>query len=398
MATVKKKYIPYIIGLPNMGVGLLWAMNLVLIPMLGNTVTQSNSKLAFMISMGAFTGIFVQYLAGLLSDRSHFKMGRRKPFIIGGSLLATLFMCLMPLTASYQLLFIVAFSFYFSLNFYQGPYYSLIPEMVDGKQLGLANGFSKVISILGSALIFITGPILWKINHSIPFLVAAFLGLLTVLITVVLIKEKPGTGASTPKFSFDFIKFPMVMKLYLASFFIFLSYGCITPFFVKYCAKVLNLNEATASTGLLLLTLAGALFAYPIGVLSDKVERRKVLLAGAFIFAAALFAAIFIHNVTLLYTILSIIGIGFIAIQITIYSILAEIVPPQRLGEFMGGINFFISISQFIANNAMGQILDRAGFAYYFPISSAMMLVAVLIIAGSRFDKPVAKGIDVSGA
>jgi MFS family permease len=392
MVTVKKKFIPYIIGLPNMGVGLLWAMNLVLIPMLGNTITQSNSKLALLISMGAFTGIFVQYIAGLISDRSHFKIGRRKPFIIGGSLFAAVFICLMPFATGYRSLFALAFLFYFSLNFYQGPYYSLIPEMVDDSQLGLANGFSKVVSILGSALIFITGPILWKFNHNVPFLVAAVLGLLTVLITVVLIKEKP-TSNKTPKLTFDFIKYPAVMRLYLAAFFIFLSYGCITPFFVKYCAKVLSLNEGIASTGLLVLTLAGALFAYPIGVLSDKVERRKVLLTGAFIFAVSLFAAIFIQNIVLLYTILAVIGIGFIAIQITIYSILAEIVPPERLGEFMGGINFFISISQFIANNAMGYILDKAGFFYYFPISSAMMFIAVLIVACNRFDKPAANTI-----
>lgn len=387
MVAVKKKYIPYIMGLPNMGVGILWAMNLVLIPMLGNRITESNSKLALMISMGAFTGIFVQYLAGILSDRSHFKMGRRKPYIIGGSLSATIFMCLMPFTGDYNLLFAASFLFYFSLNFYQGPYYSLIPEMVEENQLGLANGFSKVISILGSAVIFITGPILWKLHHSIPFFIAAFLGLITVLVTVAFIKEKPGCPENISKFSFDFVKFPAVIKLYLAVFFIFLSYGCITPFFVKYCVKVLNLSDGIASTGLLLLTLAGALFAYPIGVLSDKVERRKVLLIGTFIFAFTLFLAIFIQITLLLYIALAVIGIGFIAIQITIYSILAEIVPSERLGEFMGGINFFISISQFIANNIMGYILDRAGFSYFFPISSATMFVAVAIITISHFDK-----------
>jgi Na+/melibiose symporter-like transporter len=123
MFEVKKKYVPYIIGIPNMGVGLLWAMNMVLIPMLAATVTQSNSKLAILVSMGAFTGIFVQYIAGLLSDRSHFKMGRRKPFILGGAFFAAIFICLMPMASNYTLLFIFSFMFYFSLNFYQGPYY-----------------------------------------------------------------------------------------------------------------------------------------------------------------------------------------------------------------------------------------------------------------------------------
>jgi MFS family permease len=387
MFEVKKKYVPYIIGIPNMGVGLLWAMNMVLIPMLAATVTQSNSKLAILVSMGAFTGIFVQYIAGLLSDRSHFKMGRRKPFILGGAFFAAIFICLMPMASNYTLLFIFSFMFYLSLNFYQGPYYSLIPEVVDDSQLGVANGFSKVISVLGSGFIFVVGPMLWKTSHSSPFFLAAALGLVTVVITALLVKENPDAVSKPGNLSFDFVKFPSVMKLYFSVFFIFLSYGCITPFFVKYCIKVLHLSAGTASTGLLLLTLVGALFTYPIGVLSDKIERRKVLLMGALIFAIALCTAIFVKSSMALYIVLSIIGIGFIAIQITIYSILAEIVPPERLGEFMGIMNLFISLSQFISNNIMGIILDKLGFSYFFIIPTVMMFISVIIIFFSRFEK-----------
>lgn len=98
---MNKKFAPYIIGLPNLGVGLLWAMNMTLIPMLVATFNVSNSKAALLITMGSFTGIFVQYLSGLLSDRSNFKMGRRKPFMIMGSVATTIAMCAMPFAGSY---------------------------------------------------------------------------------------------------------------------------------------------------------------------------------------------------------------------------------------------------------------------------------------------------------
>jgi len=384
---MNKRYVPYIIGLPNMSVGILWGMNLVLIPMLAGTITQSNKLLGYLVSMGAFTGIFVQYLAGILSDRSHFKMGKRKPFIIIGVLLSAIFICIMPFTKSYAMLFMIAFLFYFSLNFYQGPYYSLIPELVEDNQLGLANGFSKIISVLGSGLILFTGPRLWSKSHSLPFFIAAALGLVTVLAAIAFVKEKPNQSQKTNKLSFDFMKYPSVMKLYLSVFFVFLSYGCITPFFVKYCSTILKFSETSASTGLLLLTLAGAVFAYPIGVLSDKTERRKVLLIGAFIFAVSLLTATFVKSVLGMYIVLSLIGIGFIAIQITIYAILAEIVPPERLGEFMGFMNLFISLGQFISNNLMGSILDKLGFTYFFPAASVLMFIAVIIIFFSRFSK-----------
>lgn len=385
---MNKKALPYIIGIPNMGVGLLWAMNLVLIPMFVGTITSSNTKLAILVSMGAFTGIFVQYIAGILSDRSNFKMGKRKPFMLIGILAATVFMCILPYSTTYVSAFICSFIFYFSLNFFQGPYYSLIPEVVGNEHLGLANGFSKVISVLGSAIIFVVGPMLWKSNHKYPFFLAAALGIITVLVTLIFVKEDPKKVEAKPnKLSFDFLKFASVRKLYFAIFFIYLGYGCITPFFTKYCNNYLKFSESTASTALLLLTLAGAVCAYPLGVLADKIERRKVLIMGTVIFTLCLIAGSFVKTALGLYVLLAVIGIGFIAIQITAYTILAEIVPPLRLGEFMGLLNLFISLGQFIANNAMGVVLDNFGFKLFFPMAAAMMFIAVLILIFSKFKK-----------
>lgn len=383
-----KKIIPFMVGIPNLSVGLLWAMNMSLIPMLVGTVTSSNSQLGLLTGMGAFTGIFVQYLAGMISDRSHFKMGKRKPFVIGGATLAALFIALLPFQKSYASMFAIAFLFYFSLNFFQGPYYTLIPEVVEENQLGLANGFSKIVSVLGSGIILLLGAKLWGMNHTYPFFLASALGILSVIIGAAFIKERKDHYTKPEKISFDFTKYPAVMKLYLSVFFIFLSYGCITPFFVKYCISQLGLSADTASMGLFLLTIVGAIFAVPAGILSDKINRRVVLLAGTIIFAIAIFLATFVHGVMMLYLLLSLIGIGFICIQVTIYAILAQIAPAARLGEFMGIMNLFISLSQWMATLAMGFLLDAVGFGCFFPIAGVIMAIAAIIVALSHYDLP----------
>jgi len=384
---MNKKSLPFVIGIPNMGVGMLWAMNMSLIPMLVGTVTKSNVQLAILVSMGAFTGIFVQYLAGLLSDRSRFRLGRRRPFMLMGSIAASVFICVMPFSGSYILMFIFAFLFYFSLNFYQGPYYSLIPEMVSDKQLGLANGFSKIVSVLGSAVVFLLGPSLWAKGQYLPFFLAAFLSIITVVPTTLLLKEDTTKVGTTTKFSFDFLKDKPVMRLFISVFLIFFAYGCITPFFVKYCTTMLHLTDSTANMALLLLTVVGALFAAPLGILSDKTERRKVLLLGTVLFAAAMAAASFVKTALMLYVVLSVVGVGFIAIQVTIYAILAEIAPPERMGEYMGIMNLFVSLSQFIANNVMGAVLDTLGWGLFFPISAIIMVGAFFMILFSRFER-----------
>lgn len=384
---MSKKYIPFVVGIPNLSVGLLWAMNMSLIPMLVGTVTNSNSKLGLLTGMGAFTGIFVQYLAGMISDRSNFKCGKRKPFIFAGAILAALFIALLPFSKTYSMMFVTAFLFYFSLNFFQGPYYTLIPEVVDENQLGLANGFSKIISVLGSGVILLTGTTLWNKDHSYPFLFAAALGILSVLAGALFIKENPEKYSKPAKVTFDFMKYPSVIRLFLSVFFVFLSYGCITPFFVKYCSQQLCFTEGTANIGLFVLTIVGALFAVPAGILSDKINRRFVLLIGTAIFTIGLILATFVRNVTSMYVLLSLIGIGFICIQVTIYAILAQIAPEGRLGEFMGIMNLFISLSQWIATSAMGFLLDSAGFGYYFPIAAVIMLIATIMIFFSRYER-----------
>lgn len=391
----KSKSLAYIIGIPNLGVGLLWAMNMTLIPMLVNTFNVSNAKAGFLITMGSFTGIFVQYISGVLSDRSNFKMGKRKPFMIMGSIATTIGMFLMPLSSNYWMLFATAFIFYFSLNFYQGPYYSLIPETVDESELGLANGFSKVISVLGGAFVFVVGPKLWEstsslnVNHGLPFFVSAILGIITVFVTLIFIKEKNNSSTEKKKIeiAWDFYKYPSAMKLFAAVFFIFLAYGAITPFFVKYCERQLSLSNETANFSLLLLTITGALFAYPIGVLSDKIERKKVMLLGTLIFVVALIIGIFVKSTTSLYIVMSFIGIGFIAIQVTAYAILAEVVPTERLGEFMGIFNFFVSISQFISGNVMGKMLDTIGYGAFFIMPAISIGIAAIILGVSKIEK-----------
>ena len=386
---MNKKLIPYVVGIPNLSVGLLWAMNMSLIPLLVGTVTDSNSKLGILVGMGAFTGIFVQYLAGMISDRSKGKYGKRKPFMIGGAAMAALFVALLPFQKEYAAMFAVAFLFYFSLNFFQGPYYTLIPEVVEESQLGLANGFSKIVSVLGSGIILLTGTRLWAINHAFPFLVAAALGLVSVLIGGILIKENRDNYTQPEKVSFDFMKYPSVIRLFVSVFFIFLSYGCITPFFVKYCISQLDFSANTASLGLFVLTIAGAIFAVPAGILSDRINRRFVLLSGTIIFAVGMTLAVLVKNVVGMYLLLALIGVGFICIQVTIYAILAEIAPANRLGEFMGIMNLFISLSQWIATLVMGYLLDSAGFGFFFPIAAAIMGIAVILIFFSKFDKAV---------
>jgi predicted MFS family arabinose efflux permease len=222
----------------------------------------------------------------------------------------------------------------------------------------------------------------------LAFFIASLLAVMTVLVTIFFIKEKPGRSVGPPKkLNFDFLKYPSVIKFNLVVFFVYLGHGSLTPFFVKYCVGGLGLSENTANFSLLLLTVVGAAFAYPMGLLADKITRKRVMVLGILLYGLALLSGSFFKGSTALYVIMSIVGVGFVTIQVTSYAILAELVPPARLGEFMGIFNFFISISQFIANNTMGILLDRMGYSIFFPLAGFYVLMAALLLVTSRLQK-----------
>lgn len=387
---MNKKLIPYIVGLPNLAIGLLWAMNLVVIPLLiGTTLSLEdpnyNKKIAILISMGAFTGIFVQYIVGILSDRSNFKIGKRKPFIIIGILGSIFTILIAPFIKEYRVMFAILTLFYISLNVFQGAYYALIPEVVERNKIGLSNGFARVIGIMGSALIFLFGVSLWGKNKYYLFVLGALTSLVFVG-TLLFIKEKK-IVLSTSRFRIDFYKYKAIMKLFSLVFIVFFSYGCITPFLVRYSVIHLKFTANEANMGLLILTICGAIFAYPIGILTDKISKKKVFGLGTLLFALGLLGLIFFKDKNTVYVLLGFMGIGFMAIQIAIYTICAVIAVPERMGEFMGIMNIFISLGQFSSNNLMGFVLDKYGYSIFFIIPAIFMILSTIFIFITKFER-----------
>lgn len=56
------------------------------------------------------------------------------------------------------------------------------------------------------------------------------------------------------------------------------------------------------------------------------------------------------------------------------------IAPRQRLGEYQGLLNLFISLPQFLVMIIMGELIDRGLASYLYPIATIMAVLAVLIM------------------
>ena len=103
----------------------------------------------------AVISILVQPTVGSISDYTVSRWGRRKPYIVIGSLLDVVF--LVGIATSNTILMLGAFAalLSFSTNIARGPFQGYVPDLVPEQQVGLASAMVGLMQILGNVTGFV---------------------------------------------------------------------------------------------------------------------------------------------------------------------------------------------------------------------------------------------------
>ncbi|HHS98346.1 MAG TPA: MFS transporter [Chloroflexi bacterium] len=171
---------------------------------------QKNSYLATARVAGLAVAMLVQPMAGLLSDRNTSRWGRRRPFILAGTLLDLLFLLLIgasplflgapsdPLLQStlgfntaYGILLVGLVLLQFSSNLAQGATQGLIPDLVPEDHRGRVSGVKAVMELAPAFLAVFIGPLVDAGRTWVAVGVVMASLFLTMLITVLFVREEP---------------------------------------------------------------------------------------------------------------------------------------------------------------------------------------------------------------
>ncbi len=109
--------------------------------------------LAFVLVPGAFVALISNPLFGLLSDKTRGRLavwGRRRPYILVGTLINIGGLVWMALARDIPSLAIAYMIVQFSNNVATAPFHALLPDVVPVEQRGLASGVMGLLSIVGS--------------------------------------------------------------------------------------------------------------------------------------------------------------------------------------------------------------------------------------------------------
>jgi MFS family permease len=228
-----------------------------------------NTSLATVRVLGLAAAMLVQPLAGMLSDRNTSRWGRRRPFIFGGVLFSLIFLLIIGISPSlqrsgsnhffqdtfgYNVAFIVLMIgivlLQISSNTTQAAAQGLIPDMVPIDQRGRASGVKAVMELLPVFLVIFIGPLvdsgrIWTVLGIVGI---AFL--LTMLITLIFVKEKPIYEKPS-----DNLKGPFLRLVALTAIFVGIMQAAV--WVVKLSGSQLNQLGASLNSQIILVGLAG---------------------------------------------------------------------------------------------------------------------------------------------
>lgn len=275
--------------------------------------SQKNTYLGLLTFTGLVLAMITQPIAGAVSDRSRLSYGRRRPYVLLGAVLALIFLPGVGLAGSYTAIFIVYCALQISCNTAQAPYQAFIPDLIPQNRRGLASGVKSLMEILGGvALVRLTAYLMGRYfageGGSWLWIALGVLGtvfLSATVVTVLAVKEKPGTGISRSPLLNLYRSFKIDVKAhhdfgwFLVSRALLGMPGVILQIFaLYYLMDVVGIANPAAVAGDLLVVVGVCLLAtvYPAGWLSDRVGRKPIVIFSGLLGAVGILSLFFSQN------------------------------------------------------------------------------------------------------
>jgi len=347
------------------GLSALWSsLNAIILPLrLLDFVPESlkNTYLDLLILIGLILAMAVQPIAGAISDRSGSGWGRRRPYILLGTILLLLLLPGIGAVGSYAAIFIIYSLLQISSNIAQGPFQGFIPDLVPEGKRGLASGVRGLLNLVGGvALIRLIAAFMdhYFSGEGSSWLwlalgAPAIILLGTMLTTILTVREQPGTsGSQLPLLPALYRSFKIDVKashnfiIFLVScLFIFTAWGILLGHALYYLMDVVGVIGPAAVTGDLLIVIGICILAivYPAGRLSDRVGRKPIAvssgLLGALGIAALFFSQSHMH-IMLSGGLLGICGGAWVSSQ---WALATDLVVKGEEAKYLGLVNMSVA-------------------------------------------------------
>lgn len=343
---------------------------------------------------GPMTGLIVQPIVGAMSDRTRSRFGRRTPYFLIGAIICSLSLFLMPYSATLWMAASLLWLLDAGNNITMEPYRAYVADRLSADQRSIGfltqsafTGLAQTLSYLAPSLLAVVIDRNLLDANGIPaivriaFVIGAILSISTILWSMIRVPELPMTAQEAARIDAQpltiratlaeirdaALAMPRPMRQLAAAMFCqwyamfiywqFIAFALARSLYGTSDAKSEAFRDAALTAQQL-----GALYnfiAFSAALLLIPVVRRwgarsthTVCLAAA---GSAMLAIPWIDatSFNLLYLAMIGIGVGWAGMMGNTYVMLADAIPPERNGIYMGIFNLFIVIPMLIETLTM---------------------------------------------
>ena len=396
-----------LVGLAFLSICAFWQLYDNVVPLiLKNTFDIPDDIAGVIMALDNVLALFLLPLFGKLSDRTHTRLGRRMPYILGGTLVAVVLMNLLPVAdaARSLWLFVAALGLLLlAMGVYRSPAVALMPDVTPKPLRSKGNAIINLMGTLGGVFtlaatgLLVTRDATGRENYSALFLAVSILMLAAVVVLLLTIRENrlarevelqnlatqgedaaqaqadetPSTGAGFSSLD-PALRRSLILILCSVSLW-FMGYNAVTTAFTKYVSVQWGYDIKAASQCLMVATVGAVVSYLPVGFLSSRFGRKRVIQAGVLLLAACFgTAALFAQFSPVLYGIFALVGAAWAMINVNSYPMVVEISKSGDVGKYTGYYYTFSMAAQIVTPIVSGWLLEHVGYHTLFPYAAAM--------------------------
>jgi MFS family permease len=365
-----------------------------LIPLfLANVLKAGTAVIGLIDGIAETTASLTKIYSGALSD----KLGRRKWLTVAGYALSTIAKPFLYFAQTWHWVLGVRFADRLGKGIRTSPRDALVAGSIDEKQRGLAFGLHRAGDTAGAFFgLLVAAVIIWLTQagaatleeHTFQVIVLASIipAVLAVLVLALGAREVvTGTPHAVPILSLKgmdnrFKVFMLVLVLF--------TLGNSSDAFIILRGQERGLNLLQIMGMLMTFNLVYALLAGPLGALSDKIGRRRLIISGWVAYGLVYLGLALSKAGWHIWALFGLYGIYYAATEGVAKALIADLVTPERRGTAYGLYNAAIGLMAFPASAIAGLLWQGAfGWAGFGPSAPFFFGAGLALLAGILFWK-----------
>lgn len=396
--------------------GLIFAQLIFFIALLGPAIVGITLKVQAVIPLaeqttavgiiGGFGALFAtlgNVLFGRLSDRTTSRFGRRRPWLVAGTIVMTLAFVVMALGQNVTMITAGWCLAQLGANATLAPFIATISDQVPKFQRGSVSallGIAQNVGILGGTFL----AQLLQHHLVVLFVVPAIFAIGAMILFAVILPDqrlriKPPAMTPVEWVSTLWVnprKHPDFAFAWWSRFLITLATFMFTTFRLLYLRDELGLAESDApaavTVGVLIYTIALIVTGWVAGKVSDRTGRRKFLVAGStLLFGVGIVMLAHVSSLSGFYVVEAVLGVAYGIYVGVDLALVVDVLPnPDDAGKDLGVFNMANALPQSAAP-ALGAILLSVNSALNQNYTLLLYTAGVAALVGALIVLPIKK-------